>query len=84
MTTRQVIKELPSQVLQRRMLKIRLEELSKEDLIEHVDFLMSAYNKTFNQVRVDYLIYEMKLPENHPTVMSFFNTVECEELQNGN
>jgi hypothetical protein len=79
MPIKKVIKELPSQILQRRMSKIKLEDMSKEDLIKYADFLLETYHKTFNQVRVDYLKYRLNVQETDPVVTMFFETVEEEE-----
>lgn len=83
MPTRQVIRELPPQILQRRMSRIKLEDMSKEDLIAYADFLLETYHKTFNQVRVDYLKHRLNVQDTDPMVTMFFETVEYEEEDNG-
>ena len=75
MPNKKVVRELSSQVLQRRMLKIKLEEMSKEDLVTYADFLLETYNKLFNEVRVAFLRDKMQVPENDPIVTMFFEDV---------
>jgi hypothetical protein len=66
------IKLLPAQQLQQRITKVKLEDMSKEELVEYADYVLGQYFLMFNQVRVNFLINQMNTSPDSDMVTMFY------------